>query len=86
MRSVAILCWGFMIFVKNWLERVSKFSIGSSSVGVVSGILADLMFLLICFMSTFYGAMEGVRCFIRSTVRLGHVDKGNFLMAWGKIL
>ena len=34
----------------------------------------------------FYMAMEVGRCLIRSTVRLEHVEKCNFLMAWSKFL
>ena len=56
-RLVAIRFRGLMILVKTWLERVSNVSIGSSSVGGVSGVLADLMFFRICFMCHFVVAM-----------------------------
>ena len=86
MRLVAIFCWGLMISVKTWLECVSKVSIGYSSVGVVSGVLVDLMFLSICVMCPFPVVTEFGRCFIGSTVRLGHVDKWPLFMAWSKVL
>ena len=75
-----------MILVKTWLECVSKVSIGYSSIGVVSGVLVELMLLSICVMCPFNVAMEFGRCFIGSTVRLGHVDKRPLLMAWSKVL
>ena len=43
------------------------------------------MFFLICFMWTFTMDMEGGRCFISYTVRLGQVVKWPFLMAWSKV-
>ena len=85
MRLVAIICWGSMILVKTWLERVSKVSIGYSSIGVVSGVLVDLMFLSICVMCPFPVVTEFGRCFIGSNVRLGHVDKWPLFMAWSKV-
>ena len=54
--------------------------------GGVSGVLVDLMFFRICFVGPFTLVMEGGRFFIRSTVRLGHVDKWPFLVAWSKFL
>ena len=42
------------------------------------------MFFLIFFMCNFAVAMEGGRCFMRSTVRLGQVVNLPFLMAWSK--
>ena len=60
-RLVAILCWRSMMLVKTWLERVSKFFIGPPSVGFVSGVLVDLMFLRIFFMRLFTVATEGSR-------------------------
>ena len=44
------------------------------------------MFFMICFMRNFVVATEGGRCFMSSTVRLGHVAKWLFLMAWSKVL
>ena len=85
-RSVAICCWGLMISEKIWLERVSNVSIGSSSVGGVSGFLVGLMFLHVCFMYPFAMYMELGRWLIRSTVRLGHVLKWPLLMARSKVL
>ena len=73
-----------MISVKTWLERFSKVSFVSSSVGVVSGVLVDLMFFWVCFMCPFVVALECSRCFIRYTVMFVHVEKWNFLMAWSK--
>ena len=64
-----------MIFVKTWLERVSNVSIGYYSVGGVSRFLKELIFFQICFICNFAVAMEVGRCFIRSTVRLDHVEK-----------
>ena len=43
------------------------------------------MFFLICFMWPFAVAMEGYRCVISSTVKLGQVVKCMFLMAWSKV-
>ena len=37
-------------------------------------------------MCIFYMATEGRRLFIRSTVRLGNVDKWPLLMDWSKVL
>ena len=71
MRSVAIRYWGPMILVKTWLERVSNISIGSSVFGGVLWVLVDLILLLICFMWPFVVAMEGGKCFMSSTFRLG---------------
>ena len=42
------------------------------------------MFFLICFMWPFAVAMEGVRGFMSSTVRLGQVVKWAFLMDLSK--
>ena len=64
MRSVVIHCLGSMILAKTWLDHVSNILIGSSSVGGVSGVLVDLMFLLICFMCNFAVAMELGRSFL----------------------
>ena len=66
-----------MILVKTWLERDSKFFI-VSILGGVSGVLVDLMFFCICSMCTFFVAMDGGILFIRSTVRLVHVEKWIF--------
>ena len=85
MMLVAIHSWRLMILVKTWLECVSKVSIGYSSIGVVSGVLVELMLLSICVMCPFNVAMEFGRCFIGSTVRLGHVDKWPLFMAWSKV-
>ena len=63
-RSVYIRCWVSMILVKTWLESVTNVYISSSSVGGVSGVLVDLMFLLICFMCNFAVAMELGRSFL----------------------
>ena len=52
-RSVAIRFLGYMILVKTWPECVFKVYIGSSYVGVVSGILVELMFFRNCFMFLF---------------------------------
>ena len=84
-RSVAICCWGSMISVKTWLERVSNVSIVFSLFGGLPWVMLDLMIFLICFMWTFEVAMEGGRCFMSSTVRLGQVAKWPFLMAWSKV-
>ena len=70
---------------KMWLEHVSNVSIGSSLFGGVPWVLVDLMFFLICFMWTFVVAMEGDRCFMSYTVRLGQVMKWMLLMAWSKV-
>ena len=86
MRLVAIRCWGSMISLKTWLERVSNFFIGYSSVGGVSGVLVDFMLFRICFVCPFDMAMERGGCFIRSTVSMGHVVKWDFLMDWSKVL
>ena len=72
--------------VKTWLEHVSNVSIGSSYIGVVSEVLVDLMFFRIFFMGNSSVAMEGVRCFIRSTVILFHVEKLHLLMCWSNNL
>ena len=72
---------GLMISVKTWLERVSNVSIGLSLFGGVPWVLVDLMLFLIYFMWTFAVAMEGGRCLMSSTVRLGQVVKWSFLMA-----
>ena len=84
--SVAISCWRSIILANAWLEHVSNVFIGYSSIGGVSGVLVDLMFLLIFFMCTFAVAMEGGRCFISSNVMLDHVVKWNLLMALSKVL
>ena len=63
----------------------SNVSIVLSSVGGVFGVLVDLMFFLICFMCTFAVTMEGSRCFIKYTFKLGHVVKWTFLMDQSKI-
>ena len=44
------------------------------------------MVFLICFIFPLAVAMEGGRCFIRFAVRLVHVEKWPFLMAWSKVL
>ena len=44
------------------------------------------MFFLICFMWPFVVVMEGGRCFMGFTVRLGQVVKWLFLMDWSKFL
>ena len=75
-----------MLLAKTWLDRVSNVSIGLSSCGGVPWVLVNLMFFLICFMWNFAVAMEGGRCFMSSTVRLGQVVKWPFLMAWSKVL
>ena len=85
MRLVAILSWGSMISVKKWLERVSSLSIGYALFGRMLWVLVYLMFFLICFMWYFAVAMEGVSCFISSTVGLGQVVKWPFLVAWSKV-
>ena len=64
-----------MILANTWLERVSKVSIGSSYVGVVSVVSVGCMFFQIFFVYPFSMAMEGCRLFIRFNVRLGHVEK-----------
>ena len=84
-RLIAIYCWGSMISVKMWLERVSNVYIGSSSIWGVPGVLVNLMFFRICFMCPFAADMEGGTCFVRSTVRLVHVLKWHFLMAGNKV-
>ena len=86
MRSFSIRCWGSIISVKTWLDRVSNVSIGLSLFGRVPWVLVELMFFMICFMRNFVVATEGGRCFMSSTVRLGHVAKWLFLMAWSKVL
>ena len=85
-RSVAISCWGLMILAKTWLERDSNVSVGSSSVGGVSGVLVEWMFFLIFFMCPFSVAMEGGSCFTRSDIMFGQVVKWTFLVAWSKVL
>ena len=86
MRLVAILCWVSMIVVKTWLERDSKFSVHYPSVGVVSGVLVDLIFFWILSIYPFVVAMEGGICFISPIVRSVHVEKWLFLMARIKVL
>ena len=86
MRLVAIHCWGLMISVKTWLERVSNVSIGSYLFGVVPWVLVELMFFLIFFMWHFAVDMQVGRCFMSYTVRLIQVVKWLFLMAWSKVL
>ena len=71
--------------MKTWLECVSYVSIGSSSARGVSGVFVDLMFFQICSMRSFDVAMEVDRCFIRPTVRLGHVVKCFSFMDWIKV-
>ena len=75
-----------MISVKTWLERVSNVSIDSSFFGGVPWVLVYLIFFLICFMWPFAVSIEGVRCFMSSTVRLGQVVKGPLFMDWSKVL
>ena len=69
-----------MILAKTWLERVPNVSIGLYSVGDIFFVLVDWMFFLICFMCPFEVAMEGGRCFMSSTVRLGQVVNWPFLV------
>ena len=75
-RSLSIHCWRLMISVKRWLQRVSNVSIGLSLLGGVPWVFVDLILFLICFMWPFVISMEGVRCFMSSTVRLVQVVKG----------
>ena len=75
-------CFVLMIFMKNVLEHISNFPIGASSGGVGSGGLLDWIFLILFFAFPFVVSMYGVRCLIRYTFRLGHVEKWPFLMAW----
>ena len=70
------------VFSTTWLEHVYKVFIGSSSVDVVSGVLAGLLFFRIFFMCQYSLATEGCRCFIRSAVRLVYVEKWPFFMDW----
>ena len=70
---------------KKWLERVSNVSVSSSFFGGVPWVLVDLVFFLICSMWPFAVAMEGFRCFMIYTVRLGQVVKWHFLMDWSNV-
>ena len=85
-RSVAIRSWGSLILEKRWLDRVSNFSIGLSSVRGVFWVLVEFMFFLIWLMCPFAVAIKGGRYFMRFTVRLGQVVKWKFLMSWNKVL
>ena len=78
--SVAIIFCGPIILVKNWLDCVSNFSIGSFSGGVGSGVIFDWVFFLVCFICLFTVTMDGGRCCISSTVRLVHVANYPSLM------
>ena len=57
------------------MERVNNISTGYSMFGGVIWVFLELIFFLICFMWSFVVDMEGVRCFMSSTVRLGQVAK-----------
>ena len=61
-------------------------SVGASYGEVGSGVLVDCMLLLVCFMYPFEVAMVGGRCFMRSTVSLGHVANDTLLMARRRFL
>ena len=74
-----------MILYKTWLERAYNFSIVYPFSGVVSSVLVELMFFRICFVRTFSVTGDYGICFIRSTVRLGHVEKWNFLIYWRRV-
>ena len=84
-RLVTIICCGFMILVNTLLGHASNFSIGASSSGARSSVLVEWIFFLVLFIFPIAVVIYKGVCFIRSTVRLGHVEKYPFLMACRRV-
>ena len=75
-----------MILVKTMLVSCSSGFIGGSSSFIVSCYLVYLTFFLVWCMWPLAVSIDGVRCFlIRSIVKLVHVAKYPFLIAWLRV-
>ena len=75
-----------MILAKTWFERASIFSIGYPPGGGYILCLSGLDVFPDFFVCNFSVDMDVGRCFIRSTIRLGNVEKWSLLMAYRRFL
>ena len=74
-RLVSMRCCGSMILVMTVLERISNGSKSHSYGKVGSGVLVYLMFFIFFFVLPLAVSMYVRRCFTKSIIMLGHVEK-----------